>query len=94
VVYWCESGPKHMSIRIRVVDGVMVALCAARSVEKPADVYLDDAHHHALSEKFLADFQSEGYDTHPYDTNATALREQEESNNQNREWWDATYARK
>lgn len=80
-----------MSIRIRVVDGVMVALCAARSVEKPGDVYLDDGHHHALAEKFAADFQSEGYNTQPYDEQATALREQEESNNPARAWWDSVF---
>jgi hypothetical protein len=81
-----------VSIRIRVVDGVMVALCAARSVEKLGDIYLDDAAHHALAEKFAADFQSEGYNTHPYDAHATAIREREESNNPNRDWWDTQYA--
>ncbi len=83
-----------MSIRIRVVDGVMVALCAARSVEKPGDLYLGDAEHHALAEKFMEDFQSEGYDTKPFDSHAVTLRSQEESNNPNREWWDQTYGQK
>ena len=68
-----------MSIRIRKVDGVLVALCAARSIEKPGDVYLDDAQHHALAEKFAADFQSEGFNTHPYVEEETAIREREES---------------
>lgn len=77
-----------MSIRIRVVDGVMVALCAARSIEKPGDVYLDDAHHHALGEKFREDMQSEGYNTAPHDMVAKALREREESNNPERDSWD------
>lgn len=80
-----------MAIRLRRVNGVLVALCAARSVEKPDDVYLDDAAHHALAEKFAEDFQSEGYNTHPRYSDEAELRAQEESNNQNREWWDRTY---
>lgn len=80
-----------MAIRIRTVDGVMVALCAARSVEKTGDVYLDDAQHHALAEKFAEDFQSEGYNTKPHYTDEAAVRAAEESNNPAREWWDRTY---
>lgn len=49
-----------MSIRIRVVDGVTVALCAARSVPQAGDVYLDDAQHEALASKFAEDFAHEG----------------------------------
>lgn len=68
-----------MSIRIRTVDGVLVALCAARTVEEPGDVYLDDNQHHALAEKFAADFQSEGFNTHPYDDRAALIRVAEEA---------------
>jgi len=49
-----------VSIRLRVIDGVTVALCAARSIPKAGDVYLDDAQHAALASKFAADFASEG----------------------------------
>ena len=80
-----------MSIRIRTVNGVRVALCAARSVEKPSDLHLDDADHHALAEKFAEDFQSEGYNTQPLDDAVSAVRAAEESNNSARAWWDATY---
>ena len=83
-----------MSIRIRRINGVIVALCAARSVEKPGDIYLDGAQHHALAEKFSADFQSEGFNTHPYYESETVLREREEANNSNREWWDSIYMTK
>jgi hypothetical protein len=42
-----------------MVEGVgLVALCAARSVEKPGDIYLDDAAHAALVRKFRDDFAS------------------------------------
>lgn len=87
-----------MSIRIRVVDGVTVALCAARSVPKDGDIYLDDAAHEALAGKFATDFASEGRmfpwanpRLFPLADPHAALREREESNNPNREWWDKTY---
>jgi len=80
-----------MAIRLRHVDGLTVALCAARSVEHAGDVYIDDNQHHALAEKFMADFQSEGYNTVPHYPDETAMREREESNNPARVWWDVTY---
>lgn len=80
-----------MAIRIRIVDGVTVAICAARSVARDGDVYLDDTVHHALTDKFAADFTSEGYGPLPQDDQVSRLREQEESNNLNRLWWDKVY---
>lgn len=44
-----------MAIRIRKVKGRVVALCAAKSVAKQGDIYLDDAQHEALSNKFARD---------------------------------------
>lgn len=86
-----------MSIRLRIVEGVgLVALCAARSVEKQGDTYLDDAAHHALSVKFSLDFASMGFlndnaaGLHADSPDAAAI-EREESNNPNREWWDSVY---
>lgn len=75
-----------MAIRLRRVDGMLVALCAARSMPKKGDVYLDDAAHHALAVKFDLDFGSE-YGIHPAHAHApeVALMEREESNNPNRE---------
>ena len=43
-----------MSIRLRTINGVRVALCAAECVAAPGDTYLDDADHHALFAKFMA----------------------------------------
>lgn len=80
-----------MSIRIRRVNGVVVAICAARSVEKPGDIYLDDGAHFALNDKFSEDFNSEGVVPRSVDAESAKLREQEESNNPNREWWDKTF---
>ena len=79
-----------MAIRIRRVDGKIVALCAARSVEKDGDVYLDDAQHYALSEKFWDDYPDLGIGPDP---KTARLRDQEESNNPNRVQWDATFGK-
>ena len=79
-----------MAIRIRRIDGRVVALCAARSIEKPGDVYLDDAEHYALAEKFWDDYPVCGVVLDPA---TTALREQEELNNPNREDWDRTWGK-
>jgi len=50
-----------MAIRIRKVNEKLVALCAAESSPEPNDLYLDDNVHHALSEKFTADFKEMGF---------------------------------
>lgn len=44
-----------MAIRIRKIDGHLVALCAAKSKAKKGDIYLDDALHEALATKFAVD---------------------------------------
>lgn len=81
-----------MAIRLRYIQGEgWLALCAARSVEKEGDVYLDDNQHCALSNKFSRDY-SLMFDVGlpgVYD-DAEAV-EREESNNPNREWWDSVY---
>ena len=50
-----------MAIRIRKINGVTIALCAAETNEKPGDLYLDDTIHHALSTKFGLDWHKEGF---------------------------------
>ena len=47
-----------MSVRIRTVHGIRVALCAAETDEKHGDVYIDDADHYALAAKFAQDYQT------------------------------------
>lgn len=49
-----------MAIRIRWIDGHVVALCAAKTSPKEGDIYLDDSIHHALSTKFDVDWRNEG----------------------------------
>jgi hypothetical protein len=46
-----------MAIRIRCVDGVVVALCAAESDPMLGDHYIDDASHYALGAKFAQDWR-------------------------------------
>lgn len=75
-----------------MLNGQMVALCAARSVPFLNDIYLDDDVHHALSDKFGQDFTSEGFGSIPFDTAIAKLREEAESNNINRTDWDQRYA--
>lgn len=80
-----------MAIRLRHVAGKLVAICAARSVAKPDDVYLDDAAHHALASKFSRDYhEMYGYEF-PYQDDGVDLVEREENNNSARDWWDDFY---
>ena len=50
-----------MAIRIRKVNGHIIALCAAVTEPKDGDLYLDDSIHHALSTKFGLDWHEEGF---------------------------------
>jgi len=79
-----------MAIRIRRVNGVLIAICAAKSIPKEGDVYLDDAQHEALSAKFRRDYH-EMFNITIYGNENAELVEQEESNNKNAEWWNKTY---
>lgn len=79
-----------MAIRLRYVGSKLVALCAARSVEKEGDVYLNDEQHYALAEKFWDDYPDLGIGPDP---ETAQVRDQEESNNSNRMQWDATFGK-
>lgn len=48
-----------MAIRLRTVNGVRVAMCAAETDAEPGDVYLDDGEHYALAAKFARDWQDQ-----------------------------------
>jgi hypothetical protein len=48
-----------MAIRLRSVNGVRVALCAAETDPQPSDTYLDDGEHYALAAKFAQDWQGQ-----------------------------------
>ena len=48
-----------MSIRLRTVDGILVALCAVETELKADDIYLDDAQHYALAAKFAHDWRGQ-----------------------------------
>ena len=51
-----------MAIRIREVDGVRIALCAAETDAAPDDLYLDDGVHYALAAKFARDWRGQTVD--------------------------------
>jgi hypothetical protein len=77
-----------VAIRLRIVSNRLIALCAAKSVPLPNDIYLDDAAHGALAEKFARDWnEAWGLDI-PYDTGVDASIDAEEASNVNRENWD------
>lgn len=85
-----------MAIRLRRVgqppDRRLIAICAARSVEKPGDIYLDDEMHGALSIKFNQDHVTvHGGDAWSKDCLEVQYMEQEESNNVNRTDWDECF---
>jgi len=48
-----------VAIRIRVSNGITIALCAVESDPLPGDVYLDDAQHYALAAKFADDWNGQ-----------------------------------
>jgi len=78
-----------MSIRLRKTEIGLVALCAARSIPKTGDVYLDDNVHQALSVKFDLDFANTGVLPGVYkNTEVERIIEREEANNSNRKDWD------
>jgi hypothetical protein len=51
-----------MAIRLREVDGRLVALCAALTTPQEDDIYLDDNVHYALACKFARDHLKHGID--------------------------------
>ncbi len=51
-----------MAIRLRTVEGRLIALCAAETDPIPGDVYLDDGQHYAIAAKFWRDYQGRTID--------------------------------
>lgn len=50
-----------MAMRVRTVNGHVVALCAAEYPAEEGDLYIDDGQDHAIRVKLEADWRSEGY---------------------------------
>lgn len=48
-----------MAIRVRTIDGVVVALCAAEFPAQEGDLYIDDAQDHAIRQKLWTDWRAE-----------------------------------
>jgi hypothetical protein len=51
-----------MAIRLRRIEGCLVALCAAETDAEPGDRYLDDEEHYALAAKFARDWRGRSID--------------------------------
>lgn len=45
-----------MAIRLRKVNGIHVALCAAKSRPIQGDIYINDSFHYAISQKYWRDY--------------------------------------
>ena len=45
-----------MAMRLRTINGVPVALCAAKSHPVQGDTYISDAFHYAISQKYWRDY--------------------------------------
>lgn len=84
----------RVAIRLREVSGKWIAVCAARSMPKPGDIYLHDGLHHALTIKFEADFAEMGMLQASSIEPEIALMQKEESDNSNRTWWDSVYGQR
>ena len=80
-----------MAIRLRTVNGVRIALCAAETDPEPGDVYLDDGEHYALAAKFCHDWQGEtvGW-SYPEEWAAMATQKRRDAAEELRRWLGET----
>lgn len=79
-----------MSIRLRTVSGVRVALCANETDEETGDVYLDDGEHYALAAKFARDWKT-GVE-YPDEWNAMDSQKRRDAEEELHRWLDAQSA--
>ncbi|MCA1971813.1 MAG: hypothetical protein LDL44_03165 [Caenispirillum sp.] len=49
-----------MAMRLRRIDGILIAVCAAKAPAAPGDIYLDDEADHAIRRKIDRDMREEG----------------------------------
>jgi hypothetical protein len=66
----------RMAIRLRIVDGTQVALCAAKTLPQEGDIYLDDAWHYAISQKYWRDYDEIDIVDDEYDRLVSSLEEE------------------
>lgn len=67
-----------MSMRLREIGGRWVAVCAAKTTQRPGDIYLDDNQDHAVRAKLSHDYRSEGFDMPVLDAGLDTLMLREE----------------
>lgn len=68
-----------MAMRLREIEGRWVAVCAARTVAKAGDIYIDDNQDHAIRAKLLHDYRTEGLDMPVLDSELNRLMRNEEA---------------
>lgn len=79
-----------MSIRLRTVDGVRVALCAAETDPLRGDLYLDDGDHYALAAKFAQDWYGQPNNvTYPVQWAAMATQKLRDAQEELQKWFAA-----
>ena len=81
-----------MAIRLRTVNGVRVALCAAETDELPGDIYLDDGEHYALAAKFSQDWEGRlaGW-PYPEEWAAMATQKKRDAKEELNKWLEAQH---
>jgi hypothetical protein len=69
-----------MAIRLRTVNGIRIALCAAETDPMPGDIYLNDSDHYALSAKYADDWQGRLIDwEYPEQWNLMAMQKKRDA---------------
>lgn len=82
-----------MAIRIRTVNGLRIALCAAETDAMPDDLYLDDADHYALAAKFASDWQGQTVNwSYPEEEAAMATQKLRDAETELMKWLAANAA--
>ena len=84
------QGEGVVSIRLRTVNGVRVALCAVEADPMPGDLYLDDGDHYALAAKFAQDWHGQvNTATYPEQWAAMATQKMRDAEEELQKWFDA-----
>ena len=76
-----------MAIRLRKVEGVLVALCAVEVDPMPGDVYLDDNVHQALAVKFARDWKGQLVDwVWPFENRLAETQKVRDAKEEHMQW--------
>ncbi len=68
-----------MAMRLRKVHGIWIAMCAAKTIKKSDDVYIDDTQDHAIRAKISYDNRLEGLNVPVLDKKLDEIMKLEEN---------------